>query len=196
MNPLLQTLDSLLLAPFFLPEDPLIGYWLGCSVLAAVSVAAGFATSSLLRKMNQRFLATSSENALLRQSEALAARRIGDEEAYQAANNLANEAFGRWFFQSATIGIAGLWPAFLAAGWLSTRFDHVVFSLPFTGTSISFVGPLVLCLVLWRLLVSIVQHALSRIGPSSTPSQYHLRPSTSGTNSVDCPCPVPSSKLG
>lgn len=174
MKHLLQTLDALLLAPFFLPEDPLMGYWLGCSLLAAVCVAAGFATSSLLRKMNQRYLATSSENALRRQSEALAARRIGDEEAYQAANSLANEAFGRWFFHSATIGIAGLWPAFLAAGWLSTRFDHVVFSLPFTGTPISFVSPLVLCLVLWRLLVSAMRSLPSRAstGPAErSPSQ-------------------------
>lgn len=32
-------------------------------------------------------------------------------------NKLANEAFGRGFFLKAAMGMASLWPAFLAAAW-------------------------------------------------------------------------------
>lgn len=180
MHSMLAVLDTLLIAPFLWPADPLAGYWLGCGVLAALSVGAGFATSALLRRLNHRYLADSGEEALKRQNEALAARRQGDDQAYRAANRLANEAFGRWFFQSATITMAALFPAFLAAGWLSTRFDHVAFPIPFTDTTLSFVAPLVLWLFGLRTLVAVGRHVErgARFTPSRQPRRAHARETT------------------
>lgn len=150
----LSILDAILLAVFTAPGDPLAGYWLGCAVLAAASAALGAATAQVWRFFNHGALADLGEQARRRHEEAMAARRAGDLSAYEAANKLANDAFGRWFFQSAAAGISELWPVFLAAAWLAQRFDRIAFPLPWTDLTASFVAPLVLCFLALRLLIA------------------------------------------
>jgi hypothetical protein len=154
---MLGSLDTLILAPFLLPADPLVGYWLGCGTLALLSVALGELTTTIWRHFNQRQLATLGREALTRQAESIAALQQGDQEAYEAANKLANEAHGRWFFQGAAGGIAALWPAFFAAAWLDQRFSLVAFPIPFTHATASFVTPLIIWLVVLRLGLAVVQ---------------------------------------
>ena len=157
-SPVFIALEQLLLAPFRVPSDPLAGYWLGCAVLALASTIVGEITATVLRRVNRSYLADASEEALSKQAESIAALRQGDQTAYGAANKLANEAFGRWFFHSSAVGISSLWPAFFAAAWLNQRFSHVVFPLPWTEMTASFVAPLILWIVVLRLGLATARH--------------------------------------
>lgn len=184
---MLDSLDTLILAVFRAPSDPLIGYWLGCGTLAVMSVALGELTTVIWRYFNQRQLATVSREALTRHAESIAALRQGDQEAYEAANKLANDAHGRWFFQGAAVGIAALWPAFFAAAWLDLRFALVTFPIPYTSTSASFVTPLVIWLVVLRLALSVVRRYAWR-------AHATVAPTTSEWQAASCAIPTPEDK--
>jgi hypothetical protein len=174
-SPVFIALEQVLLAPFRLPSDPLAGYWLGCAVLALASTIVGETTARVLRRVNRSYLADASEEALSKQAESIAALRQGDRAAYDAANKLANEAFGQWFFHSAAVGTSSLWPAFFAAAWLNQRFGHVVFPLPWGEITASFVAPLLLWLVVLRLGLAVARHLTQR-SRSSQNLQYQTAP--------------------
>ncbi len=55
-----------------------------------------------------------------------------NKEAYQAANKLANDAFGKSFFMQIALSAAFLWPIFFAAWLDAIRFFDVEFQLVFT----------------------------------------------------------------
>ena len=69
--------------------------------------------------------------------EALKAR---DRPAYEGANKLANEAFGKSFYSQVALSAAFLWPIFFALGWMQHRFLEVEFPLPFIGFSLGYIG--------------------------------------------------------
>ena len=66
------------------------------------------------------------------------ALKAGDRPAYEAANKLANEAFGKSFFMQVALSATFFWPIFLALGWMQQRFLEVAFPLPFIGFSLGY----------------------------------------------------------
>ena len=68
------------------------------------------------------------------------ALKSGDRPAYEAANTVANEAFGKSFFMQVALSATFFWPIFFALGWMQYRFLEITFPLPFVGFSLGYTG--------------------------------------------------------
>ena len=68
------------------------------------------------------------------------ALKAGDRPAYEAANQLANEDFGKSFFMQVALSATFLWPIFFALGWMQHRFLDVEFPLPFISFSLGYIA--------------------------------------------------------
>ncbi len=123
--------DSILIAPFRLFADPLVGFCFGCAVLALGCVLLGRLTvAGLVRAGRGHYDRLASE---VRDSHELSmkALRAGDKAAYLAVNGMAHERFGKHFFAGAALGTSSLWPVPFALGWLAGRFEGIeLFRLP------------------------------------------------------------------
>ncbi len=123
-------IDSVLIAPYRWPQDPVTGWWLGTFVLGLWCVVLGQITLSLLRLANGSFLSDVSRETMEYHERSINALREGDRSAYRAINRLANEAFGKTFFLEVAMACGALWPAACALGWMQIRFSAVTFPLP------------------------------------------------------------------
>ena len=72
------------------------------------------------------------------------ALKSGDRPAYEAANTVANEAFGKSFFMQVALSATFFWPIFFALGWMQYRFLEIAFPLPFIGFSLGYTGVFVI----------------------------------------------------
>jgi hypothetical protein len=118
----------------------LVDFLLGTFVLAWMALLIGeFTISAVFLVCRQRIDATTHE-ARRYQDLSMAALSAGDKHAYQAANKMANDAFGKSFFMQIALSTARLWPVFLAVAWMGHRFADVEFPLLFSEYSIGFVG--------------------------------------------------------
>jgi len=68
------------------------------------------------------------------------ALKAGDRPAYEGANKLANEAFGKSFYSQVALSATFRWPIFFALGWMQYRFLDMTFPLPFIGFSLGYIG--------------------------------------------------------
>ena len=66
------------------------------------------------------------------------ALEAGEKAAYDAANKLANDSFGRSFFMQIALSGAFLWPIPFALVWMQYRFADVEFPLLFSEYSLGF----------------------------------------------------------
>ncbi len=144
-----EWIDPLLIAPFRWVSDPTAAYWLGVLWLALLSFALGTMSEKTARWVNRRELERHEREMKQRHEQSIRALRQGDKHSYDAENLLGNEAFGKGFFLQATVGMSSIWPAFLAAGWLSLRFSDLSFR--WFGYSVSFVAPFVVCYLFVRI---------------------------------------------
>lgn len=144
-------LDPFLIIPYRWLGDPVWGWWLGTWVLVLLCISLGEMTLRLGKYLNRASLAELQGQSQRMQEDSLQALRQGDKPAYKAMNKLANEAFGRGFFLQAAMGMASLWPAFLAAGWLGARFQGLVIPLPGLDLGLSWLPAFVSLYLLNRL---------------------------------------------
>ena len=72
------------------------------------------------------------------------ALKSGDRPAYEAANTVANEAFGKSFFMQVALSATFFWPIFFTLGWMQYRFLEIAFPLPFIGFSLGYTGVFVI----------------------------------------------------
>ena len=131
-NSIYRVIDTLLVAPYRWPGDPVVGWWLGTTLLALWAVILGDITTAIALWANRRRMEEADQEMVDRHHQSINALKAGDKESYKAINKLANEAFGNTFFLRLAMACASLWPAACALGWLQTRFSHVRFPLPFT----------------------------------------------------------------
>lgn len=79
---------------------------------------------------------------------------LKDKENYRACNTVANEAFGKYFFNMITLGAATLWPVPVALAWMDARFSGIAFELlfpvPILGESVGFAAVMILIYILCR----------------------------------------------
>lgn len=152
MKAINQFLDPILIIPYRWLDDPVGAWWLGTAVLTLACLALGELTMALGRRLNRAKLREMDEQAQKMHDGSLQALRQGDKGSYKAMNKLANEAFGRGFFMKAALGMASLWPAFLAAGWLEARFQGLVIALPGLDVGLSWLPVFLALYILGRLV--------------------------------------------
>ena len=176
MEAINQFLDPLLVIPYRAMADPVWAWWLGTLWVAGLRILAGELTLALGKRLNRRPLAEHSGQAQDMQAKSMAALKAGDKTAYRALNRLANEAFGRTFFQRAALGAASLWPAFLAAGWLDRRFAglEIPLPLPLPGLDLSlgWLQGFLLCYLGLRIGLALFRRWRKRRAATSTAADY------------------------
>ena len=127
-----QWMDSALIFFFRLPEIPILGYYLGCVILATICVVVGQITIAVAFFWNQKFIDKDNQQMVHMHNLSVRALLLKDKKAYKNCNKAANDAFGKVFFSQIALSISSLWPVPFAAGWLQTRFQDVAFPLPVT----------------------------------------------------------------
>jgi hypothetical protein len=149
---LFQSIDTFLITPFRLPDNPIAGWWLGSSLLALWCTLLGDLSQALAYRANHFKIQRDEREMVEYHRHSLNALKAGDRGAFKAINKLANEAFGKTFFLQLTLACASLWPVALALGWMQTRFADVDFPLIMTRISVSYPFIFIPLYVLTRLL--------------------------------------------
>jgi hypothetical protein len=152
----LHKIDPVLIAPYRLFDDPVMGWWVGTFVLALWATFLGELTLAVAYRINRDAIAKTSESTFYYHEQSLKAKQAKDEGAYKKINRQANEEFGKSFFLLMAMGMGSLWPAFFAAAWLNARFGAIVFKLPqwAGGFELSFLAPFVLLYIAAKVLFS------------------------------------------
>jgi hypothetical protein len=168
MHPFLETLDQYFIWFYRYPEDPFTGFLFGTFVLALHAVLIGEVTGFLAHRLIQQHLDQVTDESAKYQDLSIEALKAGDKTSYQAANKLANEAFGKSFFTLIALSGARLWPVPFALAWMQLRFLEVEFPIPGTGWSMGFIGAFIIIYVATYL-------AFTRL-PSLRPAQENPGP--------------------
>ncbi|MEW6660223.1 MAG: hypothetical protein AB1424_16375 [Thermodesulfobacteriota bacterium] len=144
MPPFYQVLDPCLIWFYRLTGQAGVDFVIGTLVLAGFCLVIGEITVSLTSRFLRKRLGEKTAEAQKYQNLSMDALKAGNKEAYQAANTLANEAFGHSFFQQAALSAAFLWPIFFALAWMQYRFLDLEFPLPLLGWSLGYIGIFIL----------------------------------------------------
>jgi hypothetical protein len=152
-------IDPVLIAPYRLFDEPMVGFWVGTTVLAAWCLLLGELTLLVAYALNYRHVREANEEMVHKHNLSMDALKAGDQEAYRATNQLANEAFGHAFFRSLALGIASLWPLFLGAHWLSLRFPDFRFKVV-GALEVNYLGPFILCYLVVRIVYGRFRHRI------------------------------------
>ncbi len=131
MRDFLIGLDPYLIWPFRLMGPSFAGFLLGTFILCLFCAAVGDICSILVRRMNRKVYGEYHDEMIRKHNLSVRAIGSGDKTAYKAANKLAHEAFGKYFFSQIGAFTVSLWPAPFTLAWMDLRFGHVDFSLPF-----------------------------------------------------------------
>lgn len=123
-------LDPWLIWAYRLSGHAFSGFLLGTFVLCLGCAVLGDAGYLLARRLNRRVYGEYHDEMIRRHNLSVRAIGQGNKAAYKAANKLAHEAFGKYFFSQAGVFTASLWPAPFALAWMDLRFRHVPLSLP------------------------------------------------------------------
>jgi hypothetical protein len=140
MHPVYLWLDPYLIWFYRLTGSAGVNFLLGTMALAVLCQLVGEFTSFLASLMVRRHFEQVSGEAKRYQDLSMEALKSGDRPAYEAANKLANEAFGKSFYSQVALSATFVWPIFFALGWMQYRFLEVTFPLPFIGFSLGYIG--------------------------------------------------------
>jgi hypothetical protein len=160
MQPLLQFIDHYLILLYRLTGHAGVDFVLGTFILAIICLVLGEFTIFLVFLITRRRILEKTAEADRYQNLSMEALKAGNKEAYLAANQLANEAFGHSFFQQAALSAAFLWPVCFALAWMQYRFLEVDFPIPGTDWSLGFIGPFIIIYVVAYFLVKRVKRRL------------------------------------
>jgi len=135
----------IILDPYLIWFYRLTGYapadfGIGTFTLALMAVVIGEFSLSLAYLGTRNRIEQITDETVKYQNLSVEALTAGDQEAYQAANRLANDAFGRSFFLQIALSAAFLWPVCLALAWRSHRFAGLEFPPPFLPYSLGYIG--------------------------------------------------------
>lgn len=121
----IEFLDVVLIAPYRLPGNPVVGFYLGTLVLALWCLFLGKASLDLVWLWNRKHYEREEAEMVRMHNLSVSAIESGDKAAYKAANREANEAFGKSFFAGAALFSVSIWPVPFALAWLASRFGDV-----------------------------------------------------------------------
>jgi hypothetical protein len=140
MPGLLLLIDPYLIWWYRITGHGALDFFLGTVVLSLLSLLLGEASVFLASLAGKKYTRGIASEAARYQKLSLDALAAGDRPAYEAANRLANEAFGKSFFLQLAQSAAFFWSVGLALAWMQHRFAGVEFPLPLTGFSLSYAG--------------------------------------------------------
>ncbi len=123
----LARLEPLLIAPFRVVGDPVVGFFFGTACLAMACVVVGELVLSLAIRINRRHLRALTDEIVHHEALSVRAFADGDKTSYKALNREANDAWGRHFFTMAAYSAGMLWPVPFALAWMQSRFSEVEF---------------------------------------------------------------------
>ncbi len=160
MHPLYLYLDPYLIWFYRLSGSAAVNFLLGTLALTVLSLLVGEFTSYLASLMVRRHFEEVSGEAKRYQDLSMEALKAGNRPAYEAANKVANEAFGKSFFMQLALSATFFWPIFFALGWMQYRFLEMAFPLPFIGFSLGYIGVFILLYIPVYVLFKRVKHKL------------------------------------
>lgn len=162
MHSLFLWIDPYLIWFYRLTGHAGVNFFLGTLAAALLALLLGECTSFLASLAVRRHFQQASGEAQKYQDLSMEALKAGDRPAYEAANKLANEAFGKSFFMQVTLSATFFWPIFFVLGWMQYRFLEVEFPLPFLPFSLGYIGVFILCYVaayfLWKKIKGLAPH--------------------------------------
>ena len=126
---IMRFIDPVLIVPFRIVDEPLMGFFLGVFILGLLAVAVGDLTLSGAIRFNRRYLQDLTHTISHMEALSIQAYAAGDRHSYKALNQESNDAWGRYFFTMAAYSAGMLWPVPFALGWMQTRFQGVEFEL-------------------------------------------------------------------
>jgi uncharacterized membrane protein (DUF106 family) len=153
-------LDPYLIWFYRLTGQAEVNFYLGTLVVAVLALLVGEFTSFLASFLVRRHFDEVAGEAKRYQDLSMEALKAGDRPAYEAANKLANEAFGRSFFMQLALSATFFWPIFFVLGWMQYRFLELEFPLPFVGFSLGYIGVFIIIYVAAYILYKRVKNRL------------------------------------
>ncbi|MFW6122903.1 MAG: hypothetical protein ACOC6L_01545 [Thermodesulfobacteriota bacterium] len=154
----LLALDPYLIWFYRLPANAYAGFFLGTFVLAVLCLILGEITLILGYRLVGNRLEGLTAETLKYQDLSIEAAKAGDKASYQAANRMANDAFGMSFFSTMALSMARLWPVPFALAWMQLRFLEVEFFIPYTGFSVGFIAVFIVLYIAAYFLVKQVKY--------------------------------------
>ncbi|MDQ7831566.1 MAG: hypothetical protein RDU30_07535 [Desulfovibrionaceae bacterium] len=167
-----RLIDAFFIFFFRIPEDAAVGFYLGCAVVAAVTVFVGDISQALAHRINLSHFRSQTKDMVHLHNLSIKALRRGDKENYKAANKLANDTFGKAFFTRAALFTVSIWPLPFAMGWLAGRFQGVDIPLPMLEKVVGFNAIFLPVYILTRIAYSRIKPKigfLRRLDPGLAP---------------------------
>jgi hypothetical protein len=138
MNPVFTFIDPFFIWFYRLTGHAFLDFIIGTAALALFAVVIGEFCISLAFLAARKKIDQTSGDVVHYQNLSMQAIASGDKQSYDAANKLANDAFGKSFFLQIALSGAFLWPAFLAVAWMQPRFGDVEFHTPIDDFSVGY----------------------------------------------------------
>jgi len=113
-------------------------FMLGTFLLAFIALVIGELTISVVFLIIKKRIDKVTDEVIRYQNLSMDAVQAGEKDAYNAANKLANDAFGKSFFMQIALSAAFLWPIPFALTWMQYRFGEVEFPILFSEHSLGF----------------------------------------------------------
>jgi len=183
MPPVYLYLDPYLIWFYRLSGSAALNFLLGTLALAFLSLLLGEFTSFLASALVRRRFQEVAGEAKRYQDLSMEALKAGDRPAYEAANQVANEAFGKSFFMQVALSATFFWPIFFFLGWMQSRFSELKFPIPGTAYSLGYIGVFILLYIPAYFLVKRVKKELTHgRRPAEIPG---LRPPTTDASCAE-----------
>ncbi len=197
MSPFLFV-DPYLIWFFRLTGQSWLNFLLGNLVLAFLALLVGEFTSLLASFMVRRHFEQVAGEAKKYQNLSMEALEAGDRPAYEAANQLANEAYNKSFFMQVALSATFFWPIFFVLGWLQYRFFELEFPIPLTGLSLGYIGVFILLYLLTYFLFKRVKYRLPylrrlKANPTAVNLQGGTSPALAGLQPLPAQSAAPES---
>ena len=152
MPPLFLWLDPCLIWFFRLTDHAAVNFFIGTAAMAFLALLLGKLSAAAVLAAGRRYSLRMSGEAKKYQDLSIQALQVGNRPAYEAANKLANEAFGKSFYLGVAQSAAFFWPVGLVLAWMQYRFLGLAFPIPLIGWSVGYIGIFIpLYIVAWWL---------------------------------------------
>lgn len=181
MNPFFQVIDPGLIWFYRLTGHAGIDFVIGTMVLAFITLVIGQFTCFLISLILRKRIDESTAEAEKYKNLSIDALKAGNKEAYKAVNKLGNEAFGKSFFMQFTLGAGFLWSIFFALAWMQYRFLNLEFPIPFTSSSLGYIGIFILLYIPVYVLFKKAKRNLPDICRMAILTRGNPQDGTSGT---------------
>jgi hypothetical protein len=189
MPPLFLWLDPYLIWFFRLTDQAAVNFFIGTAVMAFLALLLGKLGSAAVLTAGRHYSLRLSDEAKKYQDLSIQALKAGDRRAYEAGNQLANEAFGKSFYLGVAQSAAFFWPVGFVLAWMQYRFLGLAFPIPLIGWSVGYIGIFIpLYIAAWWLVKIMKRWATGMFRKSYHPEepQIHVNASPNPAN------PLPS----